>query len=483
MANANQKLISLENLQTYHENLQNYILGIGGGSGVYNSSFNAISTPWDSSSVNNNSYYFKAFTYSVEDGVLDIDFHVRLLVNGVGFCYPFNIQRPYGDNSRIMLIPPRIIFEDDSKKDYVTYIKAFEKRINGQSALVVSATALEINEGVSFELAANKRYRADETIFKTDELGRPPEGLRIQIIAPTGTVANTFTVEHTSNGWRGVDWDTAPTNEIGETVYFYTASVREMWLEIKTSKDHMVDEAYLSVVPKGGEISEVGLVQKPYQSYITAPTGFDSASIWSDRWANKTAVINSSSRATAPYATAGGNDCVASGEASDVGGNGNTVSGEASFSRGTGNTNDGKDSIQGGQGCYNGGYSTTQVGVDLNNDGGNAAQFGTGNKNHANHTLQTGYNNEIPTGCDYAATIGANLKANAKYQGVHGKHNATDTRALDVWGYGTADEKKNVFAIPMSGTPEEDYDGITLGYFNKIMNQTVGNIEILLKTI
>ena len=389
----------------------------GSGSGAVSSSLTGLS--WDLDSLNHHLYSFKAFHYPVDQDNLNVDFDVRILVGGVGFRYPCNLQRPFGDASRIIFRTPRIIFEDEGNKGKVTYFLAYEKAVEGND------------------------------------------------------------------------------------------TERELWLEIHVldSVDR-VDEAHLNVQVHSGEVSDIELVQKDYGPYVAA-SGFDSLTIKSADWANKTTNLNISSRAAAPYATASGNDSRAEGEASDVGGIRNTIRGEASFGRGwendeqgdcnsvtgctntmksraasvsgeknnntgnhaiqggKGNVNKGSASLQEGEGNHNEGYSTVQVGNGLKNYGGNAAQFGHTNENHSQHTFQTGYMNTIPAGCDYASTVGTRLKAAAGYQSLYGRYSEEDARALAIWAYGDSSAGKNVFAIPTSGTPEKDYDGITLGYLTK----------------
>ena len=374
--------------------------GTGTGAGAVSSSLTGLA--WDADSAANASYHFKAFRYPIGGGSLNVDFDVRVLVGGVGFRYPCNLQRPFGDASRIIFRTPRIIFEDEASKAQVTYLRAYERAVKGSD------------------------------------------------------------------------------------------TERELWLEIKTA-GAAVTAAHLNVQPSGGEVTDVALVRKDYDPYV-ATSGLDSLTVWSADWANKTSNFNISSRATAPYATAGGNDSRAEGEASDAGGIRNTIRGEASFGRGwendergdcnavtgctntvnsrgaavsgEGNTNTGNHSVQGGNACHNEGYSSVQVGHTLKNYGGNAAQFGHTNENRSQHVLQTGYANTIPTGCDYASTVGTRLTASRRLQSLHGQYNAEDSRALAIWANGSSSAGKNVFAIPESGTPTKDYDGITLGFLD-----------------
>lgn len=257
---------------------------------------------------------------------------------------------------------------------------------------------------------------------------------------------------------------------------------RELWFEIKTADGYLVNDIYLAVMPKGGTLSEIGLVQKDYDPYV-GTSGYDSLTVYSADWANKTTNLNISSRAAAPYATASGNDSRAEGEAGDVGGIGNKGSGKADLVRGEDNTNSGDDVIQSGKGNtntagqslqegnnnHNEGYSTVQVGNGLKNYGGNAAQFGHTNENHSQHILQTGYKNTIPAGCDYASTIGTQLKAARRLQSLHGQYNEEDARALALWANGTSSAGKNVFAIPEDGVAVKDYDGINLAFLQAMI--------------
>jgi hypothetical protein len=77
----------------------------------------------------NHSYHFKAFRYPVDQKNLNVDFDLRFLVMNYGFRYPCNLQRPFGDASRIIFRTPRIIFEDEANKARVTYFRAYEKAV------------------------------------------------------------------------------------------------------------------------------------------------------------------------------------------------------------------------------------------------------------------------------------------------------------------------------------------------------------------
>ena len=281
---------------------------------------------------------------------------------------------------------------------------------------------------------------------------------------------------------------------------------RELWLEVKTASGYEVADAYVNVGVKGGNFDKIKFEQKEYSPY-QSQSGYDSLTVFSMDWANKTSVPNIDSRAVAEGASADGIGNRAEGRGSDVGGINNTTKGEASFVRGWGtqengkcnmvggcehtvnsraalvggekntntgnhtvqggisNVNNGVDSVQGGNGNHNDGYSTVQVGQALKNYAGNAAQFGHTNENHSMHTLQAGYKNTIPEGFDYASTIGTQLKASRRLQAVRGIYNKEDDRAIAVWGNGTSDNaRKNAATIAASGTPEIDTDLVTLKY-------------------
>lgn len=378
---------------------------------------------WQSESQSNALYHFKVCKYVLGAHVnADLSFRIGVAQgNGeaIHFRYPVNMSYPYDTGRmRIMFVKPRIIFEDEANKNSITYFRLYEKQIADSS------------------------------------------------------------------------------------------SERELWMEIKTASGYQVTEAFLNMVVGGGEFANIALAQEEYEPYVSQ-SGYDSLTVISSDWANKTSVPNIDSRAVTEGASADGIGNRAEGRGSDVGGINNTTKGEASFVRGWGtqengkcnvvggcehtinsraalvggekntntgnhtvqggisNVNNGVDSVQGGNGNHNDGYSTVQVGQALKNYAGNAAQFGHTNENHSMHTLQTGYKNTIPEGCDYASTIGTQLKASRRLQAVRGIYNKEDDRAIAVWGNGTSDTaRKNAATIAASGAPEIDTDLVTLKHFN-----------------
>lgn len=367
----------------------------GSGTSAVSSSLTELS--WDADSTVNSSYHFKVFRYAADQDNLNVDFDVRLLVNGVGFRYPCNLQRPFGGASRIIFRTPRIIFEDEDNKTKVTYFCAYEKA--------------------------------------TED-----------------------------------------------------AAVRELWLEIHVlDSADMVDEAHINVQVNGGKISDIELVQKAYDPYVST-SGYDSLTIYSADWANKTTNLNISSRAAAPYASASGNDSRADGEAGDVGGIENTGSGKADIVRGQRNYNSGDNSAIFGMGNKNvssnsflagsnnnnSGAHSLLTGTKNTNTGSNAVMVGHTNSNSGDHAFVHGYENHNDgTGtsrCDYVDMHGTRLKAKRRLQMLRGQWNEEDDRALAIFGNGKSEtDRRNVFAVPASGVPERYYDGITLGYFNDVL--------------
>ena len=276
----------------------------------------------------------------------------------------------------------------------------------------------------------------------------------------------------------------------------------ELWVEIKTSLT--ADSGYatvkgfdMSVLPKFGEFENVAIEQKGYEPF-KAMGGYDSLTVYSADWANKTSNLNLSSRATAPYATASGNDSRAEGEAGDVGGVENVGKGKADFVRGeknqnegaaslvtgTSNKNEGANSVVAGTGNTNKSANSVVVGsVNLNNSahsflsgtknlnaGSNAVMVGHTNTNSGDHAFIHGYENHNDgTGkgrCDYVDMHGTQLSASRRLQMLRGQWNENDARAIAIFANGTSSERKNVFTIAADGTPTKDTDGVTKGYLH-----------------
>ncbi len=277
-------------------------------------------------------------------------------------------------------------------------------------------------------------------------------------------------------------------------------SHRELWLEIKASSAaHKVSALYLDAKTYSNGFSDFAIEPMPYEVYA-GMSGYDSTTVFTADWANKTSVLNIDSRATAEGATVGGTgNRVESKNAASFGENGRIESG------GTG-------SMQGGNGNTNRAKNVHQVGENLLNEVGgyNSAQFGSGHKNSGPHTLQSGINNENDKGSDvvqfghtcknkgdhvfqhgwechneftkpdgtkdgynYVDMLGSHLFAARVHQMLRGIYNLEDPRAAAIWANGTANNPRNIFTIAASGTPELPTDGVTLGDVLSLFCETV----------
>ncbi len=388
------------------------------------------SLTWDAESASNNVYAVKAFAFDAADKQTNVDFEVRVgTKDGVFFRYPCNLQRPFGNSSRIVFRVPRIIFEDESKKNVITYFRVYEKGIENSTE-------------------------------------------------------------------------------------------REVWFEIKTtSSDSMPVEYHFNLQAKSGTITDVELVQKDYEPYV-AKSGYDSLTINSADWANKTSNLNISSRAAAPYASASGNDSRAEGEAGDVGGIGNTGKGKASIVRGEANTERGlynavfgnkheflgtaqtaqsnivggssnkikenaiydivggnANTVAGSSSVVGGGKSTVTGGYDLSvGYDAYVTGEGSGNIGHYNriiHKQAQTFGRYLATGRNYQARFGVGAERDSDGDGK-------DKTSMLVVSNGAENGSKGVdiFAVSnaYSGDAENGYyakankpnDAITLGYLTEV---------------
>ncbi len=263
---------------------------------------------------------------------------------------------------------------------------------------------------------------------------------------------------------------------------------RDLWVEVCTDGT-AVQEAYAKVLAKDDDTWPVYSTSYNSATAASKSSGYDSLTVYSADWGNKNAVLSLDSRATAEGAT--------------VGGDGNRVEAKnaASFGKDCSTESGGTGTVQGGEGCVNRAKNVTQVGENLVNDGNghNSAQFGSNHynngiaalqagtkhtntgdysaqfghtmKNDGDHVLQGGWNcfNDIASGAgfNYVDMWGSHLLAARVHQFLRGIFNEVDPRALAIWANGTSDnDRKNVFTIAASGTPEVDTDGITLKYLS-----------------
>lgn len=181
---------------------------------------------------------------------------------------------------------------------------------------------------------------------------------------------------------------------------------RELWLEIKTASGYQVTEVFLNALVMGGEFTSIEIEQKEYAPY-TAQSGYDSLTIYSMDWANKTAVLNLDSRATAEGATVGGTDNrVEAKNGASFGEGGNVYSTAVrSLQIGTGNklgynkTSDkytgGNDGLQVGYKNHDCGARNLQGGENNDNTSTNGIQSGAGNKLYAKNSTINGSSSTI----------------------------------------------------------------------------------------
>ncbi len=477
------------------------IFGYGGGASGSATTQTSLSVlEWDASSVSKNTYTVKAFKFDSKDKQTNVDFEVRVgTKDGVFFRYPCNLQRPFGGASRIIFRTPRIIFEDESKKNVVTYLRAYEKGFDP-----IYEEISEMEEGRTYYIGHSKAQFVAQ-YYESIGCIAPPSGL---IYYDDADVLHTVTYNEHDKLWSAYAEDEgAPDVSVYTLVDEGNPDEREIWFEIKTaSSASMPVEYHFNLQAKSGTVTDVELVQKTYEPYV-AKSGYDSLTISSADWANKTSNLNISSRAAAPYASASGNDSRAEGEAGDVGGIGNTCSGKADFVRGNGNVNTGdnviqsgkgntnraknviqggesnvndtgaSNSVQGGSGNYNSGPHTTQIAIKSRNDGGSdVVQFGHTMINRGDHVFQHGWecyneftkpDGETKDGYNYVDMLGSHLIAARVHQMLRGIYNLEDARALFVFGNGTSESnRKNAYTLAASGTPEITTDLVNLGFFD-----------------
>lgn len=472
----------------------------GGSSGSATTQSSLSIIEWDAQSVSKNTYAVKVFSFDPRDKQTNVDFEVRVgTKDGVFFRYPCNLQRPFGGASRIIFRTPRIIFEDESKKNVVTYFRTYEKGFDP-----IYEEISEMEEGQTYYIGHSKAQFVAQ-YYESIGCIAPPSGL---IYYDDADVLHTVTYNEHDKLWSAYAEDEgAPDVSVYTLVDEGNPDEREIWFEIKTtSSASMPVEYHFNLQAKSGTVTDVELVQKTYEPYV-AKSGYDSLTINSADWANKTTNLNISSRAAAPYATASGNDSRAEGEAGDVGGIGNTGSGTADFVRGNGNVNTGdnviqsgkgntnraknviqggesnvndtgaSNSVQGGSGNYNSGPHTTQIAIKSRNDGGSdVVQFGHTMINRGDHVFQHGWecyneftkpDGETKDGYNYVDMLGSHLIAARVHQMLRGIYNLEDARALFVFGNGTSESnRKNAYTLAASGTPEIATDLVNLGFFD-----------------
>ena len=217
-------------------------------------------------------------------------------------------------------------------------------------------------------------------------------------------------------------------------------SHRELWLEIKTKNTaQRISAIYLDADAHSNGFGDFVLMPMPYEAWQSV-SGYDSTTVYTADWANKTAVLSLDSRATAEGATVGGTDNRV--EATDAAsfGNGGTItdSGVASLQSGTGNTNRSHDAIQGGADNENSGPMSLQVGNGNNNTATDTVQAGCRNYNSVADVIQAGSDN-TNTGSDtiQGGTGNTNSGTNCVQSGTGNTNNGN--RVLQVGNGNTND--------------------------------------------
>lgn len=114
--------------------------GTGGG-GAHTSAFSAADSPWDETSLSKYCFYFKAFRYSLQQENLHGYYAVRFKVvstdgtQSAWFRVLCDITRPFTNddqpNTRMMIVPSRVYFENEDLKGSVDYYRSFEKNLEG----------------------------------------------------------------------------------------------------------------------------------------------------------------------------------------------------------------------------------------------------------------------------------------------------------------------------------------------------------------
>ena len=409
MVDNSQKLISLANLEAYHNNLKNYILGICGDADGTSAGFESELTNIDWSTVNSgvtvdkNHYYFKVCSYSREHKHMNMDLYFRICVNGEYTRVACNIQYPHGSDIRAQLVPERIFFESDNAKGTIVnwrlkQMTTEDTNVRELWMVVEAAENYSVSEAYVFGLV-----RAGEIIDTT--LEAKPYGA----YSFTGDSLN-LTMENFANKTT-----------------------------IGNISSHATGE-YAAVFGKGCKAGGTASIAGGLSSETSENYGV---------------ALGEKCKTVAYAATTFGSTNTNAGNYSLVGGSKNTNKASVSFISGTNNLNLGSNAAifghtnkNNGQHSLLHGYSNYNGGNDITNDQGEV----TGQEK----------------GFDYVTLLGTQLKSGCRLQSVFGAWNKIDSAALAVWGNGTSESaRKNVFTIGANG-PRADVgtDGVTIAFLN-----------------
>lgn len=127
--------------------------------------------------------------------------------------------------------------------------------------------------------------------------------------------------------------------------------------------------------------------------------------------------------------------------------------------------------------------NTLQVGENNVTDALNSINGGSGNVNYGNNNILVGKNSKVNAGGNTCANIlGEGLIANAPYQTVLGKFNATNSDALFQIGNGTSDSSRStIFEVKKDGKAKLLDDNIATEHYVNPHTHTVTNYNDLPK--
>lgn len=441
--------------------------GRDGEDAVVQSSFYLSGYEWDELSKQNRTYRF--YLGHVSNPTL-MDMRVTLVIKLEGYPYyfrfPCRIAYPYYRNSkpssRITFCSERVMFDDESSKYLLPKFRLIEHT--------------NTNAGSEFHT-----FYAEVTLYNND---LKIESCHLFLSNPVRFVDD-FGPQHYDSGLS-----------ISESVTVYTAD----WAN-KNSVLNLDSRATAEGATVGGRGNRVeaedaasfgngGSITSAGKASLQAGTGNTnsghdaiqggkentnsgpmSLQVGNDNDNTATDTMQAGCRNTnsAADTVQSGSDNTNTGSDTIQGGTSNTNSGTDCVQSGTGNTNKGNRVLQVGNGNYNEASDSLQSGIKNYNYGSDSVMFGHTQTNYGQHCHLHGYenHNDLINGArfDYVDMHGTRLKATRRLQMLRGQWSKDDARALAIWANGTSEtDRKNVFSIAASGTPEVATDGVTVKY-------------------
>jgi hypothetical protein len=368
-------------------------------------------------------------------------------------------------------VKPRVLFEDASKKAYVTHFRAYEA--DGSTGY----------KDLWVELFTN---------------GQPVQEAYAKIFAKESLAWELHTASYNSNNSPGVASD-------GDSLTVYSADWGNknavLSLDSRATAEgatvggtgNRVDATDAASFGNGGEVKSGGVASlqggtgNTNSGHDAIQGGQDntnsgpmSLQVGGGNSNNATDSVQAGCRNTnkAADTVQVGSDNTNTGSDSIQGGTSNTNSGTDCVQSGKGNTNKGSRVLQVGNGNYNEANDSLQSGVGNKNYGSDTVMFGHTQTNRGQHSYLHGYENYNTTVvgkdkngkdvyADYVDMHGTRLNATRRLQMLRGQWSKDDDRALAIWANGTSEsDRKNIFTIAASGTPEVASDGVNLGYLD-----------------